>query len=321
MLVLSSDAIRALAPMPGLIECLRKAFCSECVVPVRQVMKMPGGAGERLFVSMPAFDVEGGAAVKVATVFPDNQTERLPTVQAAIVVFSHTGTPVAVLDGTLVTQLRTAAASGLASTYLSRQDSAHLVLVGTGALAPYMALAHCAVRPIQRVNVWGRRPEQAALTVAAIRALVPGIEVQPCESLKKGVAMADIVSCATRSPTPLVAGKWLRSGTFVDLVGSFSPTARESDDDVVLRSRIFVDTREGALAEAGDVLEPISRSVITKERIEGDLFDLARGRVNGRATDDEIILFKSVGTAIEDLAAAQMIVAASRQSQPPPISR
>ena len=312
MLVLSADEIRALAPMPRLIECLREAFRTECVVPLRQVAKMPGGTGERLFISMPAFDLEGRAAVKLVTLVPDNQTKGLPTLQAAIVVFSEMGTPMAILDGTIVTQLRTGAASALASTYLSRADSSHLVIIGTGALAPNMAAAHCAVRPITRVSVWGRRPERAIGTAAAIRALVDhDIEVVVPNSIEEAVTKADIVSCATSSPTPVLAGKWLRSGAFVDLVGSFSPAKREADDDVVLRSRIFVDTFEGALAEAGEILDPLARGVIGRERIEGDIADLVCGRKGGRISDDEIILFKSVGPAIEDLAASRLVVAAA----------
>lgn len=315
MLVLNADKIRALAPMPRLIECLQNAFRTECVVPMRQVAKVPGGEGERFLVYMPAFDPKGNAAVKLATVFPDNQGKGLPTIQAAIVVFSEFGAPRALLDGTVVTQLRTGAASALASKYLSREDSSHLVVIGTGALAPTMAAAHCAVRPIIRVSVCGRRPERATATAAGIRSVVNrGIKVLVPDSIEDAVATADIVSCVTNSASPVLAGKWLKPGAFVDLVGSFSPARREADDDVVLRSRIFVDTFEGALAEAGDLLDPLGRGVIDRSRIEGELADLVCGRATGRIGGDEIILFKSVGTAIEDLAAAQMIIAAAAES-------
>ena len=312
MLNLSAEDIRALAPLPRLIECLREAFRTACVAPVRQVVNVPGGVGNRQFLSMPAFSSSGAAAVKLVTYFPDNPGHGLPTIQAAIVVFSETGTPIALLDGTIVTQLRTGAASALASTYLSRADSAHLIIIGTGALAPFMAAAHCAVRPITRISVWGRRPERATATAAAVRSLVDNaIEVLVPKSIDNAVATADIVCCATTSATPVLAGKWLRSGTFVDLVGGFSPSKREADDDVVERSRIFVDTFEGALAEAGDLLDPLARGIIDRKRIVGELADLVCGRVAGRVNGDEIILFKSVGTAIEDLAASQLVVAAA----------
>lgn len=312
MLILNARAICSLVTLPCLVDSLEEAFRKDCTIPPRQTVQMPGGEGERLFVSMPAFDSQGGGAVKFVTVFPDNQSKGLPTIQAAIVVFSATGPPVALLDGTIVTQLRTGAASALAARYLSREDSAHLAILGTGALAPYMAMAHCAVRPITRISVWGRRLERAGLTADAIRSLVdPGVEVLVADSVEQAAATADMISCATSSPVPVLRGKWLRPGTFVDLVGSFSPSKREADDDVVLRSRIFVDTLESALVEAGDIVDPLARGLIARDRIEGELADLVRGRVAGRCSGDEIIVFKSVGTALEDLAAAQMITAAA----------
>jgi ornithine cyclodeaminase len=310
MLVLNAEETRARAPMPRLIESLRQAFLSDCVAPLRQVVKVPGGSPERLLIAMPAFDSSGAGAIKLLTVFPDNPANGLPTVQAVVVVFSQSGTPDAVLDGTVVTRLRTGAASALASCYLSREDSAHLVIIGTGALAPYMALAHCAVRPIRRISLCGRRPERASATAAAIRSLVDhAVTVVVRDSIESAVAAADIVSCATSSPTPVLCGSWLAPGTFVDLVGSFSPATREADDAVVLRSRIFVDTYAGAMSEAGDILDPLARGVIDRQRVEGELSDLVRERVAGRTNRDEITLFKSVGTAIEDLAAAKLIVA------------
>jgi ornithine cyclodeaminase len=162
------------------------------------------------------------------------------------------------------------------------------------------------------VSVWGRRREQVTATVTAIRGRVgKNVQVDATDSIPNAVGSADIVACSTSSPTPLLQGKWLRPGTHVDLVGSFQPTKRESDDEVVLRSRIFVDTFQGALHEGGDVIEPLSRGVISRDRIEGELADLAAGRVKGRKGPEEITLFKSVGTAIEDLAAARMVVEAA----------
>jgi ornithine cyclodeaminase len=307
----TAEQIRAQVSMPAVVESLRAAFQARCVAPPRQVVGVPGGEGDRLLLCMPAFDSEGGGMVKLATVFPDNPANAVPTIQAAIVVFSKTGTPLALLDGGIVTKLRTGAASALASTYLSRTESKHLVIIGTGALAPFMAWAHCAVRPIERITIVGRLQQRAAVTSAAVRSLVdPNIEILVTQSAESAVATADIVSCATSSTAPVLAGNWLSPGAFVDLVGSFSPSKREADDDVVLRSRIFVDTLEGALSEAGDVLEPMNRGIIGRARIEGELADLVSGRAAGRRRADEIIMFKSVGTAIEDLAAARLIIAA-----------
>jgi ornithine cyclodeaminase/alanine dehydrogenase-like protein (mu-crystallin family) len=312
MLVLSADQIRTLAPMSRVIDCLQQAFRTGCQTPPRQIEKMPGGTGERLFLSMPAFHPQGGSSVKVVTFFPDNRERGLPTIHAAIVVFSEAGVPSALLDGSVVTHLRTAAASALASRYLSREDSSSLVIVGTGALAPAMAEAHCTVRPITHVSVCGRSDERAEATAASIRLRVGNhINVRIAGSTEEAIANCDIVSCCTSSPTPVVAGRWLRPGTFVDLVGSFSPSKREIDDDGVLRSRIFVDTFEGALSEAGDLLDPMSRGVISRERIEGQLEDLTLNKVQGRTRSEEITLFNSVGTGVEDFATANLVVAAA----------
>ena len=310
--MLDAEQVRARAPLPALVDSLERAFRSRSQVPLRQVLAPPGGAGDRQFFVMPAFGEDGSTAVKLVTYVPENAGRGLPTVHAAIVAFSREGMPLALLDGTMVTRLRTAAASALASKYLSRADSRRLALAGTGALAPWMAAAHAAVRPIEHIEVWGRRPERAQATVAAIRTLVgTGVDVRAAAGFEDAVRSADIVSCATSSVTPVVEGRWLARGTFVDLVGSFSPEMREADDEAVRRSRIFVDTFEGALAEAGDLIGPIGRGVIGRERIEGELADLVGARVPGRRTPEEITLFKSVGTALEDLAAAQLIMAAS----------
>jgi ornithine cyclodeaminase/alanine dehydrogenase-like protein (mu-crystallin family) len=306
MLVLDAEAVRSRAPMPAMIACLREAFRRRLTSVPRQSIDLPD---HRSLLVMPAFDAQGAGAVKLATVSPGNAAKGLPTVQAAIIAFSETGTPIALLDGASVTQLRTAAASALASQYLSREDSAHLVVIGTGALAPYMAAAHCTVRPISRVSVCGRRQERAVATVDVIRSLVSShVEVTAAQSVEDAVRSADIVTCATTSKTPVLLGRWLKHGVFVDLVGSFKPSTREADDEVMLRSRIFVDTFEGALAEAGDLLDPMERGILRRDRIEGELADLVCGRVTGRAGQDESIVFKSVGTAIEDLAAVQLIV-------------
>jgi ornithine cyclodeaminase/alanine dehydrogenase-like protein (mu-crystallin family) len=311
MLVLNAEEVRARAPLPALIECLRVAFRTPAFAPLRHCVPVPGAAG-RCLLAMPAFGADGAGVVKLVTVFPDNPGRGAPTVQAAILLLSAAGTPVALLDGTTVTYLRTAAASALASSYLSRADSAHLVTIGTGRLAPFMAIAHAQVRPIRRISVCGRDPARAHAVAARVRSELPAnIEVTAAASTPSAVAEADIVSCATTSATPVLEGRWLRPGTYVDLVGSFTPDHRECDDEVVRGARLFVDTFAGALAEAGDLLDPLRRGVIARERIEGELADLACGRNPGRTSSDETIVFKSVGTALEDLAAARMIVAAS----------
>jgi ornithine cyclodeaminase len=309
MLVLDAEQIRSVVSFPSLIERLKTAFLADWVVPQRQILSVPGGNSDRCLFAMPAFTQNGAGVFKLTSLFPGNAARDIPTIQGVTVVFSDEGSPVAVLDGGTITRLRTAAASALASTYLSRTDSAHLVLIGTGALAPDLVAAHRTVRPITKVSVWGRTPNRVKATVGAIQALEgPDFEVLPTFDLGKSVSKADIVTCATGTTKPLLEGSWLSEGTFVDLVGSFSPSKREADDQVVVRSRIFVDTFEGALSEAGDLIDPLERGIIARDRIEAELCDLISRRKRGRTNSREITLFKSVGTAIEDLAAAQMVV-------------
>ncbi len=312
MLILNASQIAALAPPLKVIERLREAFKAKYDTPARQVVAIPGGSGERVCLIMPAFDHAGGGIVKITTVFPENRDSGLPTLQGSLLVFSETGAPVALLDGRAITRLRTGAASALASSYLSREDSSRLVLLGTGDLGPSMAAAHCAVRRIRHISIWGRRLEAAQSTAAAVRLLVGSdTDVVVSHGLEESIGSADIVSCATSSAEPILKGRWLKAGTFVDLVGSFSPNKREADDSTILRSNVFVDTYEGALQEAGDLLDPLQRAIITREHIRGELTDLIVGRVRGRTEAGEITLFKSVGTAIEDLATASLVVAAA----------
>jgi ornithine cyclodeaminase len=244
--------------------------------------------------------------VKVATVFPGNAARGRSAVQASYLLLdAQTGTPRALMDGAALTRRRTAAASALAATYLARADSATLVMVGTGSLAPHLISAHAAARPIREVRVWGRSKEKAAALAARLDR--PGLRVTAAERLEEAVRAADIVSCATLSEEPLVHGAWLRPGTHVDLVGGFTPAMREADDDAVRRSQVFVDT-PAALEEAGDVVQPIARGLLRTEDV-ADLFDLVRGARPGRQRDAEITLFKSVGTGLEDLAAARLAFA------------
>jgi ornithine cyclodeaminase len=201
---------------------------------------------------------------------------------------------------------RTAAASALAADFLARPDARVLAVVGTGQLAPELARAHAAVRPIERMVVWGRSPEKAARVAAALTD--DGFRAEPVADLRAAVETADVVTCATLAVEPLVKGEWLRPGCHLDLVGSFTPAMREADHEAVRRARVFVDTREGALSEAGELVQGLAAGALTEDAIAGELADLCRGAVAGRQTASEITLFKSVGTALEDLVAAELAV-------------
>jgi alanine dehydrogenase len=179
------------------------------------------------------------------------------------------------------------------------------VMVGAGALAPHLVRAHRAVRPIKRVTLWNRTHGHAVSLAFGLA--VAGVEVTIADDLAAAVAGADIVSCATLATEPILRGKWLKDGAHVDLVGGFTPKMREADNDAVKRARIYVDTRAGALKEAGDMVIPLRRGVIARKDIRGDLFELVSGKAKGRTSDRQITLFKSVGSAIEDLAAAVLV--------------
>jgi alanine dehydrogenase len=298
---------RALAYGP-LIERLREAFRSGGEVPVRHHHTVPTpGAADATLLLMPAWQTGRHIGVKIVTVFPDNGGRNLPAVMGSYLLLDgQTGTPLAQIDGPALTARRTAAASALAASYLARADAARLLMVGTGALAPHLIPAHAATRPIREVQVWGRDPAKAQWLAERLNR--PDFSVSATADLEESVRWAAIVSCATLARQPLVKGAWLQSGVHLDLVGGFTPDMREADDDAVRRARIYVDTRAGATVEAGDIVQPLRNGVIVDADIRGDLFDLTRGAAMGRGGADEVTLFKSVGTALEDLAAAQLAV-------------
>ena len=301
-----ADRVHAALDWPSLGDALREAFAAGATAPVRSSFPVTPG-GDRLLL-MPAWDGRGGLGVKIVTVFPGNRERGLPSVGALYVLMDGTtGHPVALIDGEALTLRRTAASSALASSYLSRADSRTLLVVGTGALAPYMAAAHCAVRPIGRVLIWGRHADRAERTAAAL--VAQGLPATAVRSLDEALAQADIVSCATTAREPVVRGALLRAGAHVDLVGAFKPDMRESDDALVARASVFVDTRAGALKEAGDLVQAMAAGAFAADRVRAELADLCAGRHPGRTREDEVTVFKSVGTALEDLAAARLVAA------------
>jgi ornithine cyclodeaminase len=304
----SGDDVHAALDYLSLIEALRAAFRQGGeAMPVRQAYDVGFGVAAAHLLTMPAWQRGKTLGVKLVTVFPQNAARGLGAVSSLYVLFDgDTGVPRAMIDGEALTNRRTAAASALASTYLSRPDSATLLMVGTGHLAHHLPEAHAAVRPIDKVLVWGRHGERADALAAKLNA--KGLAATAVSDLDAAVAQADIVSCATTSTEALVKGRLLRPGTHVDLVGAFTPQMRECDDDTVRRASVFVDTRAGALKEAGDILQPIAAGLFTADAIRGDLHDLAGGTVTGRRDDAGITLFKSVGAAIEDLTAASLLV-------------
>lgn len=308
MRIISAAEIDGILDRGELVEALREAFRADIAVPTRHHHTIPRPDGDATLLLMPAWDGAttegfGHIGVKIVSVFPGNAARGVATVQGVYLLLSgETGAPLALIDGPALTLWRTAAASALAADYLARADASHLLMIGAGALARHLIEAHAANRPIERVSIWNRRPETARALAADLKR--PGLHVEAVDDLDTALALADIVATATLSTVPLVRGERLKPGAHVDLVGGFTPAMREADDAAIRRSRVHVDTHAGATSEAGDIVQPLSNGALSAEAIEGDLFALARGVATGRRHDDEITLFKSVGTALEDLAAA-----------------
>ncbi len=315
---IDGEELRRHLSYPALIDALRDAFCESIHAPRRHVHTISGQESSTLLL-MPVWQESKQLGVKLVTVMPENRSKGQPTVQGLFILMdASTGTPLALMDGEQLTLRRTAAASALASGYLSRADSRHLLIVGTGQLAPQMAVAHCAVRPIQTVTVWGRDAGKAHQMLETLReaGIDPAVELSVAVDLAVAAAQADIICCATTSKEPLVRLSCIKPGTHIDLVGGFRPDMREADDALVANARLFVDTFDGALAEAGDLVQPMKAGHITRERVLAELKCLASRRHPGRNNDLEITLFKSVGTAIEDLAAAQLAWQVIRGNRP-----
>lgn len=250
---------------------------------------------------MPAWN-ERHLGIKLATIHPANPARRLPAVHATYVLKDRaTGADLVQMDGAELTRLRTAAASALASSFLSRRDSHTLLMVGAGALAAPLVRYHASVRPIDRVLIWNRSEERARQLASSL-----SLPAEVISDLSEGVSVADIISCATLSTEALVRGKDVSAGTHIDLVGAYRPDMRESDAGLVRRSRVFVDTYEGARHEAGDLLLAVQESDWSMDHIEADLAVLCRTELPARNDHAEITLFKSVGASLEDLAAASL---------------
>jgi ornithine cyclodeaminase len=312
-LVVAGSQVENILEVAKLVDALRDAFRRGAVVPLRHhhTMEVPGAADATLLL-MPAWQPGRYAGIKIVTVFPSNGDRGLPSVLGSYVLISaRDGEPLALIDGRMLTLKRTAAASALAAKYLSRPDSSRLAMIGTGALAPHLILAHASVRPISELIVWGRdrgKAERLARNFDGRR-----LKARAAASLQEAVGWADTISCATLSQEPLVRGAWLKPGQHVDLVGGFTPSMREADDEAISRARVYVDTYAGATKEAGDIVQPLANGTLDMKQIAGELAELAQGRVPGRSFHNQITLFKSVGTALEDLAAAELVYESLRQ--------
>jgi ornithine cyclodeaminase len=307
LLTLDAPTTRALLPFAALIPALRRAFIKGCELPLRHTHAIahPHGADGTVLL-MPAWRSGQRLGIKTVTIFPGNGALGLPGLHSLYTLFdAATGVPLAQIDGNEITSRRTAAASALAASFLAREAASRLLILGTGRVASLLAEAMCCVRPIVQVRVWNHRTEGAERLAATLRG--QGLDAQAVTDLGAAVAQAHVVSCATLANAPLVHGGWLQAGTHLDLIGSFTPAMRESDGACFARSRVFVDTEE-ALAKSGDAIGARSEGVFADAQLQGTLAQLCRGEVRGRTGAGEITLFKAVGTALEDLAAAELVI-------------
>lgn len=302
---ISSTFIEEHTDYPVLIRKLRIAFQNNKVtVPLRHhhmIYSEDQHLGTMLL--MPAWKLDTSLGVKLVNVFPTNKEKGIPSINGLYIHFDgKTGQPQCLMDAKSLTNTRTAAASALASSFLSLPKASSLLMLGTGSLAPELIKAHTSIRPINKVFVWGRNYTKAKKVSNIFSSAT--FECIPVENYLDYLGLADIISTATMSTDPLVFGEHLRPGQHIDLVGSYLPHMREADDNTIAKSSIFVDTREGATKESGDLAVPLNNGVITMQNILGDLHELCAEKT-GRKTPEEITLFKSVGYALEDLVAGE----------------
>ena len=291
-------------PFTALLPALEQMFTTGCEVPLRHHHAIPGRSTDEdgILLLMPAWQTGQRLGVKTVSIFPGNAHQGLPGLHSVYILYdARTGQPLAVLDGDTITSRRTAAASALAARWLSRPDARRLLVVGSGRVARLLPAAYRCVRALDTVEVWSRSPASAQALVDDLRA--QGLPAQHAPDLETAVRRADIVSCATLSTAPLIQGAWLQPGTHLDLIGSFTPAMRESDGACLRRATVFTDTTE-ALLKAGDLLGAIAEGAWSTDRLAATLEQLCCQQHPGRRSADEITLFKSVGSALEDLAAA-----------------
>lgn len=296
---------------PGLIDAISQVFAGGATAPQRHHHTMKKtGEPDAVLLLMPAWaDGFGVGGVKIVNVTPGNSTRGLPAITASYLVFDEvTGEHKAILDGATLTAMRTAAVSALAAKHLAAADAKTLLVVGSGRVANELPFAFRAVRPIEEVLVWSRTPESATRQVA--QWAVKGIHATAISNLQDGIAKADIVSCATLATQPIILGNWLRSSQHIDLIGSYAPHMREVDDEAMQRAKVFIDT-DAALHETGDLISPLQSGALTDGAILGTLYDLCALPQKSWRHSSDITLFKGVGHALEDLAAAKLALTAS----------
>ncbi len=305
--VLSADDITRLLPMRDCIEVMERALAAfargEVVQPVRLMTRTADESG--VLALMPAHVGGIGFGFKAVTVFHDNDARGLPSHQGVITLLdAETGTPVALMDGTRITAIRTAAVSAVATRHLARTDASVATIIGTGVQARAHAEALACVRELSEIRIVGRRPDAAQQLAAELADRLPARAFDDAAAALDG---ADIVATVTASPAPVFAPEAIAPGTHINAVGAYTATTREVPSETVAAARVFVDDRTAALSEAGDLLLAIADGAIDESHVVGTLGEVLIGQVQGRTDAQQITIFESLGLGLEDIAAASHV--------------
>lgn len=310
VLVLNETEVARLLPMSEAMRVMETALAAlahgEAVQPLRTIIATSGGAG--LMALMPA-SLQSPAALglKAVTIFPNNAQRGLDTHLGAVLLLeAETGRPIALINGTMITTIRTAAVSAVATAHLANEQATDLAILGSGVQARSHLEAMLCVRRIERARVWSRTPDRARAFADEMSAR-HSLDVMAVERPELAVRDAQIIITVTASDTPVVRGEWIAPGAHLNVVGGCQPTVREVDTPAILRSKLIVDSLESALAEAGEILIPISEGACSPDHIHATLGEIINHTKPGRTTADEITLFKSLGLGIEDIAAAHFV--------------
>ena len=307
MRTIDNETIDQVFNYDKMLEALYKIFISKFTMPVRHhhFYNTPDSA-ENALILMPAW-TDKYLGCKQVIVAPKNAEQHLPAIHALYTLFNaETGVPLAQMDATKLTSVRTACASALAAKYLARENAENLLVIGSGSVAYHLAQAHSSVRNYKHIEVWARNSDKAQALLDSLKQQgFTNVSLE--KDLQAAIQKADVISSATLSKEPIIKGEWLKPGVHLDLIGSHTPKTREADDEVIRRSTIYADSREGALHETGELAIPIASGLLDPKDVQADLVELCKANKLARKNEEEITLFKSAGLAIEDLAAALMV--------------
>jgi alanine dehydrogenase len=319
MLMLDADAILDCMPFTTLADELAVLHREPVgIIDEMLVESTDADNNTNQFFIRTGWQPEKAVGAKVITIFPrNNKTAEWPSIQAVYILFEAVnGSPVACLDGTALTWLKTATDSALGSKFLSRNDIETMLMIGAGQMAPHLVRAHCQIRPsLSRVQIWNRSIDKAQALCAQLAGDLPGIEFSATTDLETSARAADLICSAIGCQQPIIQGEWLKSGVHLDLVGAYTPTMREADDECLRRGSLFVDARETTLQQIGELMIPLASGVISEDDVLADFSDLCRQKHRGRSSDDQITIFKNGGGGHLDLMCARLLHQHHQQQQ------